>query len=246
MAELIKPNTIHPDGFVTPPVQPTGVVQFPHAPSSVVTSSTSAVNPVNVSQNASNVPSSPLVTLSTSAVNPVNVTQYASSVPSSPLVPLSLSVVNPATGIQYANSVPSSPVVTPARNIANVAPSRLIPNCGIVSTSSPETQLPQRGILDSDSISFIRSGSCSRRNFAAKLVVALFDEGTRKKCNVSGKMGKSKLNPVLIQYVKSLAFQFYPLEHNENEKGEWAKCVVSIDEINRRLNKPAKTTSQEH
>ena len=56
---------------------------------------------------------------------------------------------------------------------------------------------------------------------------------------------EDRKDPVLIQYVKSLAFQFYPLEHHKNEKGEWAKCVVSIDEVNRRLNKPAKPTSQE-
>jgi len=43
-------------------------------------------------------------------------------------------------------------------------------------------------------------------------VTELFDENTRKCSNVAGKMGKLKLNPVLIEYVKSLAFQFYPLE----------------------------------
>ena len=106
-------------------------------------------------------------------------------------------------------------------------------NLETVTTSFlPETQLPHNGILDSEQIKFIRSGSCSRRNFAAKLVVALFDEATRRRWNVSGKLGKSKLNPVLIQYVKSLAFQLYPLEHHENEKEEWEKCVVSMDEVN--------------
>ena len=159
------------------------------------------------------------------------------------------SIVNPAVVTQYASSVPSSPVVSPSVNVANVTPSQPIPYCVNLETDTtsflPKTQLPRSGILDADQIKFVRSGSCSRRNFAAKLVVALFDEATRRRCNVSGKLGKSKLNPVLIQYVKSLTFQFYPLEHHENEKGEWAKCVVSIDEVNRRLNKPAKRASTE-
>ena len=308
LAELIKPNTVHPDGYATPPAsvtQPTGVAQFSRVPSSVVTSSRSIVNPANVTQHVNSVPStdsspvmtlslsvvnpanvtqfgnrvplsdsssvmtlftspvnpanvtqfgnsvpstdsSPVMTLSTSSVNPANVTQYANSIPSSdssPIMTLSTSPINTANVTHYANSVPSS-VGMPSRNIANIAPSQLIPNYAnyeTVTTSNPVTQLPRSGILDSGQIRFIRSGSCSRRNFAAKLVVALFDEATRKRCNVSGKMGKCKLNLVLIQYVKSLAFQFYPLEYHENEKGEWAKCVVSIDEVNRRK-KHAKST----
>ena len=46
-----------------------------------------------------------------------------------------------------------------------------------------------------------------------------------------------------VQIEPSVDTQFYPLEHHENEKGKWAKCVVSIDEVNRRLNKPTKPTS---
>lgn len=68
----------------------------------------------------------------------------------------------------------------------------------------------------------------------------LFDEDTRRKPNVAGKLGKLRLNPVLIEYVKSLVFQHYPLEQYEKEKEEWAQCIVSIDEGNRRLNKPKK------
>ena len=87
----------------------------------------------------------------------------------------------------------------------------------------------------------IRKKSCSRKNFSARLVRELFDEDTRKKSNVAGKFGKMKLNPVLMDYVKSLSFQHYPLENHEKEKTEWAQCVVSIDESNPRLNnKPKK------
>ena len=114
LAELIKPNTVHPDGYATPPAsvtQPTGVAQFTRVPSSVVTSSRSIVNPADVTQYTSSVPSSPVVTLSLSVVNPSNVTQHVNSVPStdsSPAVTLSTSPVSPANVTQYGNNVPLS------------------------------------------------------------------------------------------------------------------------------------------
>ena len=95
LAELFKPNTVHPDGYATPPAsvtQPTGVTQFTRVPSSVVTLSRSIVNPADVTHYASSVLSSPVMTLSLSVVNPANVTQYVNSVPSpdsSPAVTLS-------------------------------------------------------------------------------------------------------------------------------------------------------------
>ena len=107
-----------------------------------------------------------------------------------------------------------------------------------MSTTPPPSSLPtaqsSSGLLDVEKIKAARSASCSRRNFFAKIVAELFDEDTRKRSNVAGKFGKLKLNPVLMDYAKSLAFQFYPLEHFESEKTEWAKCVIAIDEFNRR------------
>ena len=100
--------------------------------------------------------------------------------------------------------------------------------------SSQLTAASSSGILDSKTIKAVRSASCSRRNFSARLVVELFDEDTRKRSNVKGKLGKLKLNPVLVDYVKSVTFQFYPLENSESEKAAWAKCVIFIDEMNRR------------
>ena len=107
-----------------------------------------------------------------------------------------------------------------------------------VSTTPPHSSLPtaqsSSGLLDVENIKAACSASCSRRNFSAKIVAELFDEDTRKRSNVAGKFGKLKLNPVLMDYAKSLAFQFYPLEHFESEKTEWAKCVIAIDKFNRR------------
>lgn len=117
LAQLIKPNALHPDGYVTPTAtitQPTGVAQFVHVPSSAVTASTSVVNSPSVTQYSSHVPSSPTVIPSTSVVSPVNVAQYANSAPVSPVVTLSVNVVNPTN---FANSVPLSPSVIPSSSV---------------------------------------------------------------------------------------------------------------------------------
>ena len=90
------------------------------------------------------------------------------------------------------------------------------------------------GILDDSDVQRIKRKSCSRKNFSSRLVRELFDDDTRRKSNVAGKLGKLKLNPVLIDYVKSLSFQYYPLEQHEKEKDAWSKCVIAIDECNRR------------
>ena len=91
-----------------------------------------------------------------------------------------------------------------------------------------------------------RSASCLRTNFSARLVAELFDEDTRKPSNVLAKLSKLKLNPVLMDYAKSLVFQFYPLEHSESEKVEWGRCVIAIDEFNRRMNKQRKLAVEQH
>ena len=107
-------------------------------------------------------------------------------------------------------------------------------------------KVPSSGILDSEKIKATRSASCSRRNFSARLVAELFDENTRKRSNISGKLGKLRLNPALMNYAKSMVFQFYPLEHSESEKAEWEKCFIAIDEFNRRLNKQRKSAVEQH
>lgn len=106
-----------------------------------------------------------------------------------------------------------------------------------VATSSSESS---GGLLSAELIKKLCVKSCSRQNFAAKLVAVMFDEQTRKRSNVGGKLGKIKLNPILIAHIKSLVFQHFPLEEDEREATEWSRCVVAIDEKNRRLNKSSK------
>lgn len=79
--------------------------------------------------------------------------------------------------------------------------------------------------------------SCSRKIFLAKLVEVIFDKETRSRSNIAGKLGKLKLNLILIEYVKSLVFQHFPLKESKKKETEWAWCVVAIDENNRRLSK---------
>ena len=69
---------------------------------------------------------------------------------------------------------------------------------------------------------------------AANLVRALFDEDTRKQCNVSGR-GKEMLDLVAVAFVKNECFQFFLLSGSEKQEDEWGKCVIFIDESSRRL-----------
>ena len=67
----------------------------------------------------------------------------------------------------------------------------------------------------------------------ALLVERLFDAPTRLKSNVTGR-GKERLDPQIMQYIKAKAFAFY--ECNPSEiKGEWKKCIKSIDDKSRGL-----------
>ena len=92
------------------------------------------------------------------------------------------------------------------------------------------------GLLRPELIRQLSIKSCSRKKFAAKLIEVTFDKETRSRSNVAGKLGKLKLNAILIDYIKSLVFQHFPLE-GEKQETEWARCVVAIDEENCRLNK---------
>ena len=100
------------------------------------------------------------------------------------------------------------------------------------------------GILNSKIIANIKKNSCSRKNFAANLNEELFNEETRKRSNCSGTKPKLKLNPVLVDYIRSICFQHWPREENEKNSDDeqlWKECKIAIDEKNRRLNnKPRK------
>ena len=96
--------------------------------------------------------------------------------------------------------------------------------------------------LSSIEVTCLYKSSCSRRNFATNLTRRLFDEETRKVSNVAGKRGKAKLNPIVVDYIKSTVFQFFPSSSPLETDKDWAICVTAIDEANRRLvNRPRKS-----
>ena len=109
-------------------------------------------------------------------------------------------------------------------------------------TGSPMTSHVQESWLSTIELTCIYKASCSRRNFAANLARRMFDEETRKISNVSGKRGKSRLNPIVMEYIKSTVFQFYPISSLIDVPKEWSLCVTAIDETSRRLvNRPKKS-----
>ena len=115
-----------------------------------------------------------------------------------------------------------------------------------VSTPTPSDfeTVGTSGIIDPGRVLYLRRKSCSRRNFSAKLNQEVFDIETRKKSNIAGKLGKMKLNPVLVDYIRSLTFQHFPLEQDQTEKREWAQCVIAIDVCNRGLIKKVSPSSE--
>ena len=114
--------------------------------------------------------------------------------------------------------------------------SDLLPNTS-GDVAHDESRITQAGtLMTAERLSQIKKNSCSRRNFCANVNVVLFDEATRRTSNVKGQKPKKKLNPILVDYIKCVAFQFYPfdIEQDETIEKAWRKCVISIDERNRR------------
>ena len=96
------------------------------------------------------------------------------------------------------------------------------------------------GLLTSADVVPIYVKSCSRRNFAVLLIRRLIDKEVRCRSNVTGK-GKERLDPDVVQYVKTKCFEYYPCQATDIKK-EWSLCIISIDESCRRLNKATKNS----
>ena len=96
------------------------------------------------------------------------------------------------------------------------------------------------GLLTPADVVPIYVRSCSRRNFAVLLIRRLIDKEVRRRSNVTGK-GKERLDPDVVQYVKTKCFEYYPCQAADIKK-EWSLCIISIDESCRRLNKATKNS----
>ena len=81
----------------------------------------------------------------------------------------------------------------------------------------------------------LRSDSCSRENFAARLNKELFAKEERMPSNVKGVFGKKKLDVEKVRYIQQQALELFPLTAAENKQRCWARCIRAIDSCNRQL-----------
>ena len=129
---------------------------------------------------------------------------------------------------------PPKPASSPPNSTPVLYPKKPVEKPWYCSPAVPSPQFSAGFLVD------LKSQSCSRANFSAKLVRKLFSEEERRTSNVKGVLGKRKLNPAKLQQVKEAAMQMYPCESGENHHNAWTVCCKAIDECNRRLNKKMK------
>ena len=98
----------------------------------------------------------------------------------------------------------------------------------------------ETGFLTSADVVPIFVKSCSRRNFVVLLIRRLIDKEVRRRSNVTSK-GKERMDPDVVQYVKTKCFEYYPCQATDIKK-EWSLCIISFDESSRRLNKATKNS----
>ena len=251
LAKLINPTAVQHDGFGAPPIRQTP------SPSEVITSITNITGQSSISTPANNAANNSSVShantdgVSTPANNTAN-NSIASDANTSGVSILANntfdeSIVSDAntSGVSTdANNTADDSIVSDADTSGVSTPANNCTNDSTVSGANTSTPIRSNfgtasisGIIDPGRVLYLRQKSCSRRNFSAKLNQEVFDVETRKKSNVAGKLGKMKLNPVLVDYIKSLTFQHFPLEPDQTKKHEWAQCVIAIDVCNRGLNK---------
>ena len=145
----------------------------------------------------------------------------------SPLPPLSsLPQPDPPRCIIAAGNTPSTPQLGQPRFVSNKTPTRAVDGTGT---------LTKEGDIPSEVSVTMRRTSCSRKNFGVQLCRYLFPPEVRATSNVSGSMNKQQLDTLKVAAIRRAIFALWPLKAGEEEKQEWRKVVVAIDEANRRL-----------
>ena len=197
LAKLINPNTIAPIGFGLPSTLNNESFTEPTESSSSYTtsSSDSILMPIRLS------------TPITSSRGPTreSANQYTSKFIK-----------------WFCHTNKDDSIITPAESSSNDSIIRIEHNVAVSPNSDNDSNtsvLASNSSLSSDSnfgspsvqasssgiphvmVRELMDQSCSRRNFSARLSRKMFDESTRSQCNVNGKMGKGKLNPVIINYI---------------------------------------------
>ena len=90
------------------------------------------------------------------------------------------------------------------------------------------------GALEAAILSSLRASSCSRENFASKLVKELYTNDDRLTCNVRGVLGKEKFDEKKMTYIQDLTFKNYPCALVER-RAAWGKCIEAIDSASRAM-----------
>ena len=229
LAKILNPQVVMPSGFN---IQ-TASINTPQG--SVALTVPSVATPQNSVSPAVVTPQSSV----TAAIPLVATPQRSTVIPE--ITPRSINMQVPTTtevSISVTSSLASTSCEplppTPVTSTNAVSSNNSNPNSAMASDTSTNDE---GFFLTPTFLTSLTRQCCSRKNFATRLVCQLFDEDTRKKSNVAGKLGKAKLNAVVMDYIKSLTFQHYPLEDNEKEEKAWQACVVAIDSKSRSLNR---------
>ena len=231
------------------------------APAPADTSSTvtaqSPISPLNQSQPAPSLnPTTPTPSLNptvtpapslTPSVTPVpslNVTVTPAPSRNPTVTPAAVTSTSPTVVMEMP--IPSPSTTASVQQPSDCSVSTVLPvlddvaNTPVNTSRDVEIDMSMQHWIPLEDLTQIFNKSCSRRNMAVNLIRRLFSHETRMKCNVSGH-GKDMLDPVLVNYAKTICFQFFPLNGSEKLTEEWKQCVISIDESCRRLkNKPNK------
>ena len=91
-----------------------------------------------------------------------------------------------------------------------------ITNASVKMANASTESADEPGLLTSIDVIPIYVKSCSRRNFAVLLIRHLIDKEVRRRSNVNGK-GKERLDPDIVQYVKTKCFEYYPCQATEDK-----------------------------
>ena len=82
----------------------------------------------------------------------------------------------------------------------------------------------------------MRARCPSRRNLALKIAELRFSREERLTSNCSGTRGKTALDRVKLEQIRTDVFRYWPLEGKENFEDAWRDCRRAIDEGGRLLN----------
>ena len=100
---------------------------------------------------------------------------------------------------------------------------------GATPTRTTGTPLKVKSYLNIEAVWDIKQYSVSRKNFVKNLIFTIFDVDFLKTRNCNGSGGKEAIDPVVLTYVRHLAFSEFPLKAEETRSKEWKECVTATN-----------------